>query len=352
MPGNRSVGHLVKQEDSTRQNLPSSRDSDRAYPSVSVSIVNHSSRDLLRACLESLRHYPYTFGEMEVVVLDNASTDGSVEMLENDFADVVVLAERERRGFGANQNRAVRTCRGDLVFIFNPDAVVHEHTIDRLVSALAWDERVAVAGGPIVNADHTFRQDRPHPFPTPFSPLAKAFGLQRLWARRRIGQAVIDDGWPSGGACLIERRAFVEVGGFDEDFFMYSEDVDLFARLVAQGRLVAWVDDAIVTHPYRDEPAPLAARREAEIVHAELQYMRKHFGRVWVYRIGVIIDAALRLATLSTPWTSRFVNQHGKSVSYNLQAQRARLAAAISRQQRPGLRDLAREWNNHRPPGH
>ncbi len=315
------------------------------WPSVSVTIVNHRSRDLLRACLDSLRRYPYTLGVMEVVVLDNASDDGSVEMLRDEYSEVVVLAERTRRGYAANQNRAVAASHGDVIFMLNPDAVVHEFTVDRLVEALDWDEDVAITGGPIANDDGTLRQDRPHPFPTPLGPYTKAFGLLRIRGLAQMGKQVVSDGWPSGGAYLIERGAFNEVGGFDEDFFMYAEDADLFARLVARGYLVAWVDDAIVTHPYRDEPAELRARRQAEVLNAEFQHIRKHYGRAGLYRVGVIVDASLRIVVLSLPGLSRVVKQHGKTRSYTLQVQQGRLAAALFGDRKPRLADLADEWN-------
>ena len=93
-----------------------------AAPSVSVTIVNHRSRELLRACLVSLRAFPYTLGPMEIVVLDNASDDGSVEMLRDEYPEVVVLGEEIRRGYAANQNLAVASSGGDVVFILNLDA--------------------------------------------------------------------------------------------------------------------------------------------------------------------------------------------------------------------------------------
>ncbi len=314
-------------------------------PMVSVTIVNHRSRDLLRACLISLRRFPYTLATTEIVVLDNASGDGSVEMLRNEFPEVAVLAENIRRGYGTNQNRAVAASHGEVIFMLNPDATVHEHTIDHLVEALQWRDRVAIAGGPIGNADGSLRQDRPHAFPTPRSPYERALGVQRLRSQRPMPAGVIRDGWPSGGAYLIERKSFDAVGGFDEDFFMYSEDADLFLRLRAQGNLVAWVPNAIVTHPFRDESAAMSSRRETEIVTAELQYMRKHFGGTLVYRTGVVMDSGIRLAALSIPGISRFVKQHGKTPAYNRRVQRARFLAAIGGSRRPRLGDLARDWN-------
>jgi hypothetical protein len=100
-----------------------------------------------------------------------------------------------------------------------------------------------------------------------------------------------------------------------------------------------------VTHPFRDEPADLRARRQSEVLHAEFQYMRKHYGRSGLYRFGVIVDAVLRVTVLSLPGLSRFVNDHGKTRSYNMQVQRGRLTAALFTDRTPRLAHLADDWN-------
>jgi teichuronic acid biosynthesis glycosyltransferase TuaH len=313
--------------------------------SLSVTIVNHSARDLLRTCLGSLRAHPYTRGPIEIVVLDNASEDGSIEMLRDEYPEVTVLAERVRRGYGANQNLAIRASHGDVVLMLNPDAAVHEHTMDRLVDALRSEERVTIAGGPIANDDGSLRQDRPHRFPKLLSPLRSTLGLERLSSLGPMEHTVTDDGWPSGAACLVMRSAFEEAGGFDESYFMYSEDTDLFMRLIETGHLVAWVPEAIVTHPFRDEPADFAARREAEIVKGELQYMSKHSRGTAVFRAGVAIDSVIKLTIVSIPGLSRLIRQHGKTRAYIKRVLRARLAAAVRPDHGPGLGDLANDWN-------
>jgi teichuronic acid biosynthesis glycosyltransferase TuaH len=318
------------------------------WPTVSVTIVNHRARRQLRECLSSLRRHPYTHGEMEVVVLDNASDDGSIEMMRDEFAEVMVIAERRRRGFGANQNRAVAASRGDVVVVLNPDATVRECTLDLLVEALMDDEAVAVAGGSIVNSDGSPRQDRPYPFPRPWSALAKAVGLRRFaragsWSRRRV----LCNGWFSGAAFAVTREAFRGVGGFDEAFFMYSEDVDFFKRIVETGRLLAWVPDAVVEHPFPDESAEASKRRETEVVRAELRYMHKHFGRrgAIAYRCGILADAGSRAILFSLPGFSRLGRTHGMGACYSRRAHAARFSAALRSRQHEGLAELADKWN-------
>jgi GT2 family glycosyltransferase/glycosyltransferase involved in cell wall biosynthesis len=317
------------------------------YPSVSVTIVNHRARDLLRNCLRSLQRHPYTLGEMQVVVVDNASGDGSLEMVRSEFPEVLLRAESRRRGFGANQNRAVAAATGDVLFILNPDTEVHEHTIDRLVAALVAGGAVGSAGGPTINADGSYRQERPHAFPTPWSPYVRAFGLGRVAAHIRRRAGAVRRGWPSGGAFLIDRAAFDAVGGFDEGYFRYSEDTDLFARLLGHGFAVTWVADAVVTHPHPTESAGDSRRRVAEAVRSELRYMTEYHGRLGalVYRLGVGFDAAIRALAFSTPGLSHTVKHHGMDRRYHRRTQLARLSAVAPWTRQPGLAELAAGWN-------
>jgi hypothetical protein len=327
---------------------------DKAGRSLSVTIVNHESRDLLRSCLQSLQDHPYTLAGMEIVVLDNASDDESVEMVRDEFPAVVVLAERTRRGFGANQNRAVAASQGDIVFMLNPDTIVHEGTIDRLVGGLEWDQHIVAAGGPFLNADGSLRQDRPFPAPTPRSIYAQAIGLQRFGSGPPPPGGVFRAGWLSGGACAIDRRAFERVGGFDEGFFMYAEDADLFARLREAGFAFVWVAEAWVTHPFPSEPRAMSRRRATEIVRADSRYVRKHFGRTGelLYRAGIVVDSAVRFLVLSLPGGSRLVLSHGKSPEYHRFVHRTRIRTAARLTSGTGFAELAEEWNGaHRASG-
>lgn len=318
----------------------------RRGPTLSVTVVNHSSRDLLRQCLISLRAHPYTVGPTEIVIVDNASRDGSVEMLASEFPEVTVLAEQTRRGFGANQNRAVAASHGELIFMLNPDCMVRDGTLDRLVSAFEWDPRVAASGGPVINEDGTYRQNGLNAFHTPLGIYARALGLGRLLGNKPMKTGLTVAGWPSGGSCVLRRQVFDELGGFDERYFMYSEDADLFALLVERRYLLAWVGGAVVTHPFPSEPTPMSSRREAEKIRSELLYMRKHFGS-WGeggYRAGIILDAALRVAVLSTPGLKRLVQRHGKTVAETRSRHMVRLRHALGAGG-PGLAELAAEWN-------
>ncbi len=316
-------------------------------PAVSVTIVNHQACDHLRKCLQSIEQHPCTVGSLEIVVLDNASGDGSVEMLRNEFPDVVVLAEETRRGFGANQNRAIAASRGDLVLMLNPDATVGEGTIDSLARAVWNDERVIAAGCPVVNSDGSLRQDWPFRFPTPLSIYSKAVGVNRLLESRRSRSNTFRDRWLGGYGLIVDRREFLDVGGFDDGFFMYSEDVDLCRRLRDRGHYFGWAAHASVVHPVPTDDAALLRRRQYEIMRGELIYMRKYYGRIgqFVYRIGAAFDGAIRVVALSLPFLSRAIDIHGTSAADTRSLYFERLKAAVWPSSGEGLSDLAAQWN-------
>ena len=281
-------------------------------------------------------------------MLDNASHDGAIAMLRDEFPDVVVRAESTRRGFGANQTRAIAASRGEVVFMLNPDATVEAGTIDALVQAMQRNERVVAAGCRVLNSDGTERQEGPIPFPTPVRIYAKAFGLGRFLSNRRSRTMIFGDRWLSGGAMLIDRQTFLGIGGFDERFFMYSEDVDLCKRLSATDHLFAWAPQASVVHPLPKESGTMLQRRQHEIVKAELFYMRKHHGKIGqhVYRLGVGLDSAFRVLVLGLPGISRVVRVHGANSADTRDLHLARLRAVVRPTTGEGLSELALSWNS------
>jgi GT2 family glycosyltransferase len=319
---------------------------------LSVTIVNHSAEAELRRCLEAVQRSPHTLGPMEVVVIDNASDDRSVSMVRGEFPDTVVVAKQSRRGFGANQNDAVSIARGELIMMLNPDVIVHERTIDRLAAAIGFADDIAAAGGPSYESDGSPRQNRPFSPPSAWERTAKALGIRKLLRRRRdsMEDHLFKKGWLSGGALVVKRSAFELVGGFDEDFFMYGEDADLFARLAQRGYRFAWVADAVVTHPHPHEDPISSGRRATEAVRGELRYAQKHAGRLGAlaYRGAVIVDSALRLAALSLPGVRRTVRLHGTSAEDQRAIHRTRLAVAVGAK-RSGLAEVAADWNRRHP---
>jgi GT2 family glycosyltransferase len=322
---------------------------------VAVSIINHQQYRWLAPCLTSLLEHPSTAGPSEIVVLDNASNDGSVQRLRSEFPAVRLLAETRRRGFGANHSLVIDTVDTDLVLLLNPDAVVHEGTIDRLVEAFAADERVCAAGGPILNPDGTVWRGAPFDFPTPMSELSEALVLRRRTpAVAAAGGISVGTGWLSGSALMIDRHVFLGVGGFDPRFYMYFEETDLCRRMVAAGGCIAFQPEAPVTHVGRTAERPSRGRKltaadmraTTEYERSALAYMHKHHGRLGslVYRLSLATGGLLRWLVTFTPVRAKLAVK-GEDVASTRAHHRRRIGVALKPASGVSFGDAAVDYN-------
>ena len=220
--------------------------------SVGAVVVNYNAGDYLVECVRSLR----ADGVVDIVVADNSSSDGSDRAVAANDSNVVVLPTGANLGFGAAANRGVAACPGDYVLLLNPDTLVEPGTVKVLADALDRDSDLALVGPRIENLDGSL-----YPSARTFPSLADAMGhaflglvnpSNRFTRRYRMldwDHAVAREvDWVAGTCMLLRRSAFEAVGGFDERYFMYVEDVDLCWRLWRAGRRVAYEPAGRVVH--------------------------------------------------------------------------------------------------------
>ena len=299
-------------------------------PDLSVSIVNTNSRALLLACLESLAGT-----QAEIVVLDNASEDGSVEAVRERFPDVRVIAQAHRAGFGANHNTVIRATTGRYVYVLNEDTTAGDWGFEALTAYLDNHPRVAALGPRIVYPDGRL-QDSAWRFPTPLVSTVSLATLGRLGVTQSRGDAPCAVDWVTGAAVVLRREALDEVGLFDEDFFLYSEEVDLQARLHRAGWDVHYFPGVSVVHHESQFSADIPERRINEMWRSRHRYWQKHHS-----------GAGARIAALATG--AQYATRAAVSPIVGRDpavGARMRLHARDSwRVTGPGLRELADEWN-------
>jgi GT2 family glycosyltransferase len=299
-------------------------------PDVSVSIVNTNNRELLLACLASL-----SGSDAEIVVLDNASEDGSVDAVRERFPEVRVISQGYRAGFAANHNVVIETTSHRYVYVLNDDTTAEEWQLDRLVAYLDANPRVAALGPKLVYPDGT-RQDSAWRFPTP---LVSSLGLVTL-GKAGVKQSHGDDprrvDWVMGAALMLRREALEQVGLFDEGFFLYSEEVDLQYRLRQAGWEVHYFPQATVVHHESQFSAGIPDRRINEMWRSRHRYWHKHHSRVGA-RIAALSTGAQYLARAALSPVAR--SDPGFSGRMRLHASDAWAVNG------PGLRELAEEWN-------
>jgi GT2 family glycosyltransferase len=251
---------------------------------LSVIIVNWNVRDLLRTCLHSLKDLA---PDSEVIVVDNASCDGSVEMLRAEFPDVRVIANATNAGFGAANNQALKESSGRYVLFLNPDTEVRPAAIQRLLAFVDQRPRAACVGPMLLNPDGSVQSSR-RGFPRLSTFLVESTVLQRYLKglpslRRFYRSEAATDGpqqvdWLVGACLLVRRSALDEVGPFDERFFMYSEEMDLCYRLRQAGYEVWYVPEAEVIHHEGASSRQDLFRRNVHFHESRYRFFEKHHG--------------------------------------------------------------------------
>jgi N-acetylglucosaminyl-diphospho-decaprenol L-rhamnosyltransferase len=220
---------------------------------IAIVIVNYNTCEHLRRCLASIREDD----EVEVIVIDNHSSDGSVEMVQGEFPRVTLLAQQTNTGYGAAANAAIAECNADYVLLLNSDTLLQTESAAALRDYLESYPQAAIVGPRLHNIDGTL-QPSCYPRPTPFFLFLEESLLGRLVAympglRQRYLRTWRHDKarivpWVLGAALAIRRSAFAETGGFDPTYFMYFEEIDLCQRLRTQGWQIHFAPVTTIVH--------------------------------------------------------------------------------------------------------
>jgi len=275
---------------------------------LSIIIVSWNTVDLLDGCLASVMAYPPR-REFEVIVVDNASTDGSAEMVRRCYPEVKLIENEKNVGFARANNQGIPRAVGRYVLLLNPDTEVRPEALETLIRFLEKNEEVGAAGARILNPDETL-QHSCYPAPTLFNEWLHLFHLDR---QRRHGMETWDVVEPREvdvllGACIMVRReALNDVGLLDENFFMYSEEVDFCRRLQKKGWSLYWVPQAEVVHYGGQSTRQVAGDMFLQLYKGKLQYFRKHQGRGagLLYKLILLVGSLPRLALIPITWLER-----------------------------------------------
>jgi GT2 family glycosyltransferase len=262
--------------------------------SIAVVIVNYNTRDYLRECLATvLVEAPY-----QVVVVDNASADGSVEMVRVCFPSVKLHENVWNRGYGAAANQGIADCTAEYVLLLNSDTLVHTGALHALTVYLDQHPGVAIVGPRLVNRDGTL-QPSCYPFPGTFKwflhyevsgQLIRRVPILRNYQRRTWPHTETQPvPWVMGAALVIRREAFEAVGGFDESFFMYCEETDLCYRLKSVNWQVHFAPIATVTHVGQASTNQYRTEMAVQHIASRLLFYRKHYTRMRFMLLNLMI---------------------------------------------------------------
>lgn len=270
---------------------------------VTVIIVSYNTRLLTLQCLRSVlaetRHC-----SLEIIVVDNASVDGSVEAIARQYPGVTLIANHENRGFAAANNQGLRLARGRYLLLLNPDTVILDGAIDRIVAYADQRPELGIVGCQVLQDEHTV-QPTCFAFQTPLNVLLSFSGLSRLWPRNRW-LARPEMGWwardserevdvVSGMFMLVRTAALRQVGPMDEGYFVYGEEADWCYRFRRAGWPCCFAPVARILHVHGggqstdQRSVPMYVQNQKSV----LLFNRKHYGRAAYYAAKAVYVGAM-----------------------------------------------------------
>ena len=317
---------------------------DGPTPEVSIIVVSYQTRDMTVACLDSL-YRETTATDFELIVVDNASDDGSVEAIRAAAPGARLIPLDRNIGFAAANNLAAETARGRYILLLNPDTVVRDRAIDRLVEFARLTPAARIWGGRTTFADGTLNPASCWARMTPWNQFCRAAGLTGAFPASLLFNGESYGGWQrddirgvdivSGCFLLIETALWRQLGGFDLSLFMYGEDADLCLRAARLGARPLITPEAEIVH-YGGASEKVRAAKVIKLLTAKSSLITKHWSP-------------------STQWLGRLLLQAWPLSRWLPLAARARLTAS------PDARETAsvwrevfaarRQWRRGYPPG-
>jgi GT2 family glycosyltransferase len=224
---------------------------------LSIIIVTHNAKDFLRNCLKSVfdRIKNLSF---EVFVIDNASSDGTFEMLKNEFPQVKVIFSKENLGFAKANNLAIKEAKGKYIFLLNPDTILLDENFEKLIDFAEKNPDVGAIGPKVLNSDLTIQHQCKRGFPTPWNTLCYFLGLAKIFPKSKVfagylltyldTEKIQEVDSLSGCAMLVKRDVIEKVGMIDEDYYLYGDDLDWCYRIKSGGWKVVYFPETKIIH--------------------------------------------------------------------------------------------------------
>ncbi len=278
---------------------------------VSVIIVNYNVKYFLEVCLHSVWRALERVGG-EVIVVDNNSQDGSNEMVRERFASTVLIENKDNRGFSKANNQGVAMAKGEYILFLNPDTVVPEDFFVKMVGYMDAHPEAGSIGPRLIDGKGKFAPDGKKSFPSLSVAIFKTTGINKLFPKSpyinkyyavHVGEREVAEVDALSGCCMMVRKSLLEpIGGaFDEDFFMYCEDVDLCYRIQKSGVKNIYFPETTVIH-YKGESTKKATLSYVRIFNEALVlFVKKNYTKssaqsfIAFIKIGVVLRAILSL---------------------------------------------------------
>jgi N-acetylglucosaminyl-diphospho-decaprenol L-rhamnosyltransferase len=270
---------------------------------LSIVIVSWNTRDLLTQCLESV-YAMVSDLSLEVIVVDNGSTDGSQAMVRQRFPHIYLISNQENVGFARANNQAMRLSKGRYALLLNSDALLLGNAAQVMISLAEANPQAGIVGAQLLNPDGSFQASHT-PFPNLWQEFLILSGAGRMlyghWYPSRgpqedQGPQMVD--YVEGACMLVRREAFEDVGGLDEGYFMYAEEVDWCYAMREKGWQVWYQPAAQVIHLGGGSSQSRRTQREADLYFSRVRFFRKRYGdrAAWLLKLQIYGLTAIKIA--------------------------------------------------------
>ena len=259
---------------------------------LSIIIVNYNVHYFLEQCLLSVQAALRGI-KGEIIVVDNVSSDGSCTMVKNNFSDVILIENKENVGFSKANNQGVALAKGEYVLILNPDTVVAEDTFSKIIYQADLQTNLGMLGVQLVDGTGQFLPESKRGIPTPKVSFNKMFGISNPDKGKYYATHLTKDQSGAidilvGAFMLMQRAKYNEVGGFDEAYFMYGEDIDLSYKFLKKGYTNYYYAKSQIIH-YKGESTAKNAKYLGNFYRAMRIFYKKHFRLNWFFDLIMML---------------------------------------------------------------
>lgn len=266
---------------------------------LSIIIVNYNVKEFLQNLIHSIEKASPNLTK-EIIIIDNASDDGSVDFIKEKFPQIKLIANSKNLGFGKANNIGLKQAAGKYILLINPDTLVAEDTFEKMIKFFESNSEAGLAGCKILNPDGSLQLACRRSFPGPWTSFTKVTGLSSMFPNNKIfaryNLTYLDENKTyevdaiSGSFMMMRKEVYEKVGGFDEQFFMYGEDLDLCYRIQKAGFKVYYFHDTQIIH-YKGESTKRSSLDETKVFYSAMHlFVKKHLSS------SLLVEFILRTA--------------------------------------------------------
>ena len=273
---------------------------------LSIVIVSYNVKEYINQCIRSINRSNLNSESYEVIVVDNDSHDGSVDLIKKKFDNVLIYENKKNLGFSKAVNKGLKAAKGEYVCILNPDVIIQKNTFDILLNFCDKNNRIGAVGPKVLNSDGSIQHSCKRSFPTPINAFFRLLGLDKLFPKSKFFgkynltyidiDSINEVDAISGAFMVIPNRVIKEVGCLDERFFMFGEDIDLCHRIKDAGYSVYYNPNTEIIH-YKGESVKSAPYDMINIFYSAMDlYFKKYVHKYKYWRfINIFVQLGLFL---------------------------------------------------------